>query len=152
MTIGNFFSGTVAVFHRVSAFSKRGALAALLVLPSAVSATGSPAEMISYKSLQAPNAWLPDAIGFQNAYEVQQKMRHAGSWSRILMVNSGARAGAAAHAFCVFALDGKLWAYDQEAGCRRVWLSVTDRADAMKVGRVLAPGQFDRAVWVDQSF
>lgn len=153
MTIRNLFLGAASMFHGVKPFSKCGAFAALLALPLAIPVAGSPAETIPYKSLQAPNACLPDAIGFQNAYEVQQKMRHAGSWSRVLMVNRSARSGAAAaHAFCVFALDGKLWAYDQETGCRRVWLPVEERSDAMKVGRVLAPGQFDRALWVDQSF
>ena len=69
------------------------------------------------------------------------------------MVQSRARSGAAqSHAFCVFALEGKLWAYDQGDGCRRVWIPVQEKADAMKVGRLLLPGQFDRALWIDQTF
>jgi len=108
----------------------------------------SPIRQISYKPLQAPNACLPDAIGFQNAYQVHQRMRKSASWSRVLMVQSRGQS----HAFCVFALEGKLWAYDQGDGCRRVWISVAEKADAMRVGRLLAPGQFDRALWVDQSF
>jgi hypothetical protein len=110
-------------------------------------------EQITYKSLKAPNACLPDAIGFQNAYEVHQRMRQSAAWSRVLMVKSRARSGAGpSHAFCVFALDGKLWAYDQGGGCRRIWVAATEKADAMKVGRMLAPEQFDRALWIDQSF
>jgi len=133
--------------------AKWSALAFLLALQPMVSRGDSPIEKISYKSLQAPNACLPDAIGFQNAYEVYQRMRQSASWSRVLMVQSRAASGAPqAHAFCVFALDGKLWAYDQGAGCRRVWVSVEEKADAMKVGRLLRPGQFDRALWIDQGF
>jgi hypothetical protein len=32
------------------------------------------------------------------------------------------------------------------------WVAAAEKADAMKVGRVLAPAQFDRALWIDQSF
>ena len=153
MTTRNCDSRAVSAFRRLGFMSKRSAWVVLLSLQLAVSVVGSPIEKISYKSLQAPNACLPDAIGFQNAYEVYQRMRHSGSWSRVLMVHSRARSGAApAHAFCVFAIEGKLWAYDQGAGCRRVWVSIEEKADAMKVGRVLLPGQFDRALWIDQSF
>jgi hypothetical protein len=133
--------------------SKCSALALLVALLPAASFADNLIEKISYKSLHAPNACLPDAIGFQNALEVYQRMHQSGTWSRVLMVQSRARSGGAqAHAFCVFALDGKLWAYDQGAGCRRVWVAVEEKADAMKLGRVLLPGQFDRALWIDQSF
>jgi hypothetical protein len=124
----------------------------LAFLPTA-SIAESPIQQISYQPLQAPNACLPDAIGFQNAYRVHQRVRKSATWSRVLMVQSRAGSGAGlSHAFCVFALDGKLWAYDQMDGCRRVWVPVAEKANAMKVGRLLVPGQFDRALWVDQSF
>jgi hypothetical protein len=110
-------------------------------------------QKIAYKTLQAPNACLPDAVGFRNALEVYQRMRQASSWSRVLMVQSRTRSGTEqSHAYCVFTLEGKLWAYDQVAGCRRVWVALEEKADAMKVGRVLMPGNFDRGLWVDQSF
>jgi hypothetical protein len=143
----------VFAFARLGFLSKWGAFALLLATQPAASMAGGLIEKISYKSLEAPNACLPDAIGFQNAYAVYQRMRKSVSWSRVLMVHSRERSGAAqAHAFCVFVLDGKLWAYDQIAGCRRVWVSAQEKADAMKVGRMLLPAQFDRALWIDQSF
>lgn len=124
----------------------------LALHPTPVVAEGS-IQQISYKPLQAPNACLPDAIGFQNAYQVYQRIRQSASWSRVLMVQSRAGfGGGQSHAYCVFALDGKMWAYDQVEGCRRVWISVAEKTDAMKVGRLLLPGQFDRALWFDQSF
>jgi hypothetical protein len=138
---------------RSATLLKSVGFALLLAFSPATSRAASPLEKISYKSLQAPNACLPDAIGFQNAYAVYQKMRQSTSWSRVLMVQSRTRTGAAqSHAFCVFALEGKLWAYDQVAGCRRVWVTVEEKADAMKIGRGLLPDQFDRALWADQSF
>lgn len=140
-------------FDRLRFLSRCGALALLSAFSPATSKADNLVEKISYKSLQAPNACLPDAIGFQNALAVYQKMRQSTPWSRVLMVQSRARARAAqAHAFCVFVLEGKLWAYDQAAGCRRVWVAPEEKADAMKLGRVLLPGQFDRALWIDQTF
>ena len=120
---------------------------------SAAPSRGDLVKDIAYKSLKAPNACLPDAVGFQSALQVYQRMRQSASWSRILMVQGRASSSAArAHAFCVFSLGGKLWAYDQGGGCRRVWVPVEEKADAMKLGRLLMPRQFDRAQWIDQTF
>jgi hypothetical protein len=153
MTTRNCFALASTALIRFGSIAKRtGFLPLLLSLQLNWSAAGSPIDQVSYQPIQAPNACLPDAIGFQNAYEISQRMRHTGSWSRVLMVHRRGSGMVPAHAFCVFALEGKLWAYDQAAGCRRVWISVEERTDAMKVGRMLLPGQFDHALWIDQTF
>src|SRR5438105_1930577 len=96
-------------------------------------------EAIGYTPLTGPNACLPDAAGFRHAYEVYQKTRGYAEWSRLLLVYVGdGNKGARAHAYCIFILEGKLWAYDQVSGSQRLWVNASDKDDAGRVGGMLS--------------
>jgi hypothetical protein len=107
-------------------------------------------QRIGYAPLTVPNACLPDAAGFRAAYEVYTRTRSTAQWSRLLMVYQADRATVRAHAYCVFALEGRLWAYDQGSGSQRAWVNLSDKNDAEKLGRLLSARGFVRATWADR--
>lgn len=106
-------------------------------------------QLIGYTPLSIPNACLPDAVGFRSACELYQRSRGTLPWSRLLLVYQRSGPAVRAHAYCVFSVEGKLWTYDQVAGSRRAWLALSEKNDALKLGRQLAAQRFVRAVWVD---
>lgn len=119
-------------------------------MPAAAADKPTP-ERIGYAPLKVPNACLPDAAGFKAAYEVYTRTRSTAGWSRLLLVYRTKQAMIRAHAYYVFTLEGRLWAYDQVAGSRRAMLDLTDRNDAGKLGRILGAHDFVRAAWADQT-
>jgi hypothetical protein len=130
---------------------RTAAVLTVLFAPSAVCEAGEKpsSEKIGYNPLTVPNACLPDSIGFRNAYEVYQRNRGQLPWSRLLVVYQRAGAAVRAHAYCVFEVEGKLWAYDQVGGSQRAWLGREEKNDAAKLGKQLATRNFVRAAWVD---
>lgn len=105
---------------------------------------------IGYAPIKVPNACLPDAAGFQSAYAVYVRRRATPGWSRLLLVYKTENATVRSHAFCLFSLEGKLWAYDQVTGSQRALIDPADKNDAIKVGRTLSARGFVGAAWVDR--
>lgn len=115
-------------------------------LPAAVAPT---LQQIGYTPIPAPNACLPDSVGFRTAYQVYERSRNQAPWSRLLLVYQRAGHGTLAHAYCVFRFEGQLWTYDQVGGSQRTGLNLSDKDNAEKLGRQLATGGYVRANWVD---
>lgn len=115
-----------------------------------ISAAAPPTiEQIGYTPISAPNACLPDSVGFRSAYQSYQQSRNQSPWSRILVVYRRNGAAIQAHAYCVFSADGKLWTYDQVGGTQPAPVSDTEKDNAEKLGRRLAANSFARASWAD---
>lgn len=98
---------------------------------------------------RAPEASMPQAIGFRSAYQVYLRTRPQSPWCRLLVVYQKARPAIEARAYCVFIVDGRLWTYDQFGGSQRAWITEAEKNDAGKLGRQVAGKTFVRAVWVD---
>lgn len=101
---------------------------------------------VDYDPIRGSNLCLPDAVGFQMALQVQ----YPNTWSRILRLNWNVKIKGqnAAHAYCIYEINHKLYAYDSQGGQRQLDLDVSAKRQPDVLGHYLGKKYYASAAYL----